>query len=149
MRALYAIAASIAALAWASAGFGQDLPAAPFTADQVGAGRLDYVQHCMMCHGDKLQGIGDAQKLVGKDFVDAWGHDTTKDLFSAVRVEMPQNDPASLTDEMYLNLVAFLLHANGAKTGTAPLTAGTTVGIAGIVNGAPSADVAAGLKNGK
>jgi hypothetical protein len=50
---------------------------------------------------------------------------------------------------MYLNLVAFLLHANGAKTGTAPLTADTAVSIAGIINGGPSPDVAAGLKNGK
>jgi mono/diheme cytochrome c family protein len=149
MRALYVIAAGTTALLWASAGFGQDLPAAPFTAAQVDAGRQAYIQHCMMCHGDKLQGIGDAQKLVGQDFVDAWGHDTTKDLFTAVRVEMPQNDPASLTDEMYLNLVAFLLYANGAKTGAAPLTANSAVSIAGIINGGPSADVAAGLENGK
>jgi mono/diheme cytochrome c family protein len=149
MRALYVIAAGVAVLLWASAGFGQDLPAAPFTAAQADAGRQAYVQHCMMCHGAKLQGIGDAQKLVGQDFVDAWGHDTTKDLFSAVRVEMPQNNPASLSDEMYLNLVAFLLHANGASAGTVPLTAGTAVGIAGIINGGPSADVAAGLKSAK
>ena len=102
----------------------------------------------MACHGTKLQGIGDAQKLVGKDFVDLWGHDTTKDLFTSVRVEMPQNDPASLSDDMYLDLVAFLLHANGAKTGTAPLTATTSIGIAGIIDGGPSPDVAAGVKRG-
>src|SRR5271170_2766508 len=133
MRALYVIAAT--ALVWATAGFSQELPVAPFTAAQADAGRQAFISHCMMCHGDKLEGIGDAQKLVGKDFVDAWGHDTTKDLFSAVRVEMPQNDPASLSDEMYLNLVAFLLHANGARTGMIPLTASTVVGIAGIING--------------
>jgi len=149
MRAFFVIAAGTATLVWATAGFGQDLPAAPFTAAQLDAGRQAYIGHCMMCHGDKLQGIGDAQKLVGKDFVDAWGHDTTKDLFSAVRVEMPQNDPASLSDEMYLNLVAFLLHANGAKAGMVPLTADTAVGIAGIISGGPSADVSAGLKVGK
>jgi mono/diheme cytochrome c family protein len=149
MRALYVITAGAAAIVWASAGFSQELPVAPFTAAQADAGRQAFVQHCMVCHGDKLQGIGDAQKLVGKDFVDAWGHDTTKDLFSAVRVEMPQDNPASLSDEMYLNLVAFLLHANGAMAGAAPLTAGTTVGIAGIITGGPSPDVAAGLKSAK
>jgi mono/diheme cytochrome c family protein len=146
MRKHRVIAGAAVFLLWASASFGQDLPAAPFTAAQVDAGRQAYIGHCMVCHGDKLQGIGEAQKLVGRDFVDAWGHDTTKDLFSAVRVEMPQNDPASLTDEMYLNLVAFLLHANGAGAGTAPLTADTSVSIAGIINGVPSPDVAAGLK---
>jgi hypothetical protein len=50
---------------------------------------------------------------------------------------------------MYLNLVAFLLHANGAVTGAVPLTAGTAVGIAGIINGGPSPDVADGLKSAK
>ena len=105
----------------------------------------------MMCHGNKpCQGIGDAQKLVGQDFVDAWGHDTVKELFTAVRVEMPQNDPGSLSDEMYLNLVAFLLHANGAESGTAPLTADSAVKIGGLINGGPpSADVAAGPQSGR
>jgi cytochrome c len=149
MRRHHVIAGAAAALLWASAGLGQDLPAAPFTAAQLDAGRQAYIGHCMVCHGDKLQGIGDAQRLVGQDFVDAWGHDTTKDLFTAIRVEMPFDNPASLTDEMYLNLVAFLLHANGAKTGAAPLTADTSVGIAGIINGGPAPDVAAGLKSAR
>ena len=70
MRALYVITAGAAAIVWASAGFSQELPVAPFTAAQADAGRQAFVQHCMVCHGDKLQGIGDAQKLVGKDFVD-------------------------------------------------------------------------------
>ena len=56
MRRHYVIAGAAAALVWASAGFGQDLPAAPFTAAQVDAGRQAYVEHCMMCHGAKLQG---------------------------------------------------------------------------------------------
>jgi alcohol dehydrogenase (cytochrome c) len=124
-------------------------PAGPFTAAQVDAGRQAFVQHCVMCHGARLQGIGDAQKLVGKDFLDLWGHDTVKDLFTSVKVEMPQNDPGSLSDEMYLNLVAFLLHANGATTGTTPLTADSAVKIGDVVNGGPSSDVAAGLKAAK
>jgi alcohol dehydrogenase (cytochrome c) len=143
------IAGAAATVFGACPGLGQELPPAPFTAAQVDAGRQAYIDHCMMCHGTKLQGIGDAQKLVGQDFVDLWGHDTTKDLFTSVRVEMPQNDPGSLSDEMYLNLVAFLLHANGARTGTTPLTATTSVGIAGLINGGPAPDVAAGLKSSK
>ena len=76
---------------------------------QVDAGREAFVQHCMMCHGSKLQGIGDAQKLVGQDFVDAWGRDTTKELFSAVRVEMPQNDPGLVADMLStLNITSCL-----------------------------------------
>ncbi len=144
MRAFFPV---IAFLLIASAAFGQ--PAGPFTAAQVDAGRQAFVQHCMVCHGNKLQGIGDAQTLVGKDFVDLWGHDTVKELFTSVKVEMPQNDPGSLSDEMYLNLVAFLLHANGAADGTTPLTADSAVKIGDIVNGKPSSDVAAGLKAAK
>jgi hypothetical protein len=103
----------------------------------------------MMCHGARLEGLGDAQKLVGRDFVDLWGHDTVAELYTAVRVEMPQDDPGSLSDEMYLNLVAFLLHANGAKTGPAPLDAKSAVKIETIVTGTPPAEIAAGLKSAK
>ena len=127
----------------------QELPAGPFNAAQVDAGRAAYIDHCMMCHGAKLQGLGEAQALVGKDFVDLWGHDTAGELYTSVRIEMPQNDPGSLSDEMYLNLVAFLLHANGAKTGTVPLDPKSAVKIETIVTGGPSADVAAGLKSAK
>lgn len=147
MRAISVIAGLV--LLGSAVALAQELPAGPFNAAQVEAGRQAYVEHCMMCHGSKLQGLADAQKLVGKDFVDAWGHDTAGELYSAVRVEMPQNDPGSLSDEMYLNLTAFLLHANGAKTGTAPLTADSKVKIETIINGGPSADVAAGLKSAK
>src|ERR1700712_3908953 len=121
MRKVSLIAGCV--LFWTSLASAQDIAPGPFNAAQVEAGRQAFIQHCMVCHGAKLQGIGDAQVLVGKDFLDAWGKDTIKELFTAVRVEMPQNDPGSLSDEMYLNLVAFLLHANGARTGTAALTA--------------------------
>ena len=147
MRRFFVFASLV--LLGSSLGIAQELPPGPFTAAQVEAGRQAYIDHCMMCHGSKLQGLADAQKLVGKDFVDLWGHDMVKELFSAVRVEMPQNDPGSLSDEMYLNLTAFLLHANGAKTGTTPLTADSAVKIETIVNGGPSDDVAAGLKSAK
>ena len=146
MRAFPVIAALLLLASGASA---QDLPAGPFTAAQVDAGRTAYIDHCMMCHGARLQGLGEAQPLVGKDFVDLWGHDTAAELYTSVRIEMPQNDPGSLSDDVYLNLVAFLLHANGAKTGTAPLDAKSAIKIETIVTGTTSADVAAGLKSAK
>jgi cytochrome c len=133
-------------LVLASAAMTQELPAGPFNAAQVEAGRAAYIDHCMMCHGARLQGLGEAQPLAGKDFVDLWGHDTAAELYTSVRVEMPQNDPGSLSDDTYLNLVAFLLHANGAKTGTQALDAKSAVKIETIVTGMASGDVAAGLK---
>lgn len=138
-----------ACLVLASAAMTRELPAGPFNAAQMEAGRTAYIDHCMMCHGAKLQGLGEAQPLVGKDFVDLWGHDTVAELYTSVRVEMPQNDPGSLSDETYLNLVAFLLHANGAKTGPQPLDGKSAVKIETIITGAPSAEVAAGLKAAK
>ena len=146
MRGFFVLAGLLALGSWASA---QALPAGPFNAAQVEAGRTAYIDHCLMCHGAKLQGLGEAQPLVGKDFVDLWGHDTAAELYTSVRIEMPQNDPGSLSDEMYLNLVAFLLHANGAKTGTVPLEPKSAVKIETIVTGVASADIAAGLKSAK
>ena len=149
MHKVFVIAGSV--LVWASSALAQpaQLPVSPFNAAQVDAGRTAFIQHCMMCHGDKLQGIGDAQVLVGQIFVDAWGKNSVKDLYTSVRLEMPFDDPASLSDEMYLNIVAFMLHANGAKSGTTPLPPDSSVKIGAIVTGDPAPDVAAGLKSAK
>jgi hypothetical protein len=35
---------------------------------------------------------------------------------------MPLNDPASLTHDQYVSIMAYILHFNGYKPGTKPLT---------------------------
>src|SRR4051812_13997671 len=131
---------------WATGGLGQNLTPAPFTAAQVESGRAAYVASCMNCHGDSLAGTGDAPPIAGRSFMIAWGARTTKDFYEAIQVGMPVGRPGSLPDQTYADIVAFILHANGAASGTSPLTPATAVRISSVASGTLSADVAGGIK---
>ena len=140
---------SFAALAGGIAGFGAVLaqPAAgPFTAEQANAGRAAYAAKCMSCHQANLGGEGDALPLAGKTFVAAWGKRTTKELYDTIQTSMPYGAGGSLDPKTYVDITAFLLQANGAKPGNAPLTADTSVKIGMIANGTMPADIASGVK---
>jgi alcohol dehydrogenase (cytochrome c) len=129
---------------WASAGFGQ--AAGPFNAAQVAAGHNAYVANCLACHGDTMSGSGEAPPLAGTAFLAGFGGKTTKELFDVIKTEMPQNAPRSLSDETYTNLVAFMLHASGAVTGSAALTPTMAIKISSVASGTLAPEVSAGLK---
>ena len=97
-----------------------------FTADQAAAGWSVYARQCGECHGAGLDGA-EAPPLRGVDFLNGWAGQTTDELFAYVRDEMPPGLGGSLGDQVYLNLVAYILDANGARPGDAPLTAGAAV----------------------
>jgi alcohol dehydrogenase (cytochrome c) len=78
----------------------------------------------------------EAPPLRGVEFLNGWAGRTTDELFAYVRDEMPPGLAGSLSDQVYLNLVAYLLDANGARPGTVALTAD-----AGVLIG-DAADVA-------
>jgi alcohol dehydrogenase (cytochrome c) len=143
-----ALATTAGIALWASAGSAQQGPAAgPFNAQQLQAGRAAYATNCSVCHGDNLSGEGEAPALAGKAFMVSFGNKTTRDLFGIVKTEMPLSAPGSLSDETYTNLVAFLLHASGARTGTTALTPMTAIKISTIATGTVAPDVAGGVKS--
>ena len=99
-----------------------------FTADQAAAGWSVYARQCGECHGARLDGA-EAPPLRGVDFLNGWAGQTTDELFAYVRDEMPPGLGGSLGDQVYLNLVAYLLDMNGARPGDAPLAADAGVAI--------------------
>ena len=99
-----------------------------FTAEQAAAGWSVYARECGECHGLALDGA-EAPALRGVDFLNGWAGRTTDELFEYVRDGMPPGLGGSLGDPIYLDLVAYLLDANGARPGDAPLTAGAAVPI--------------------
>jgi alcohol dehydrogenase (cytochrome c) len=115
--------------------WGQTLPAGPFTAAQADAGRRAYLSHCASCHLPDLGGRNEAAELTGSGFVRAWNSRTTGDLLTFIRTTMPPGDRGNLGEENYVNLVAFLLAANGAHAGNQPLTAAARVAIGSVANG--------------
>jgi len=107
----------------------------PFTQAQVDAGRADYGANCAACHGPALEGGGEAPALTGATFKDHWAKGTTKELWQFISVSMPDGNPGNLSDDIYINVVAYILAVNGAKPGQAPFTKDSIVSIGAIADG--------------
>ena len=113
----------------------QRLPAAPYTAAQAVAGRTIYATSCATCHAADLGGGFESPQLAGSNFLREWGDRTSGDLLAFIQSTMPPGNKNGLGEEAYLNVVAFILDANGARAGNQPLTASTKVAIRSVANG--------------
>src|SRR4029077_10744515 len=107
----------------------------PFTAEQAATGRAIYQSTCSTCHLPDMKGTFEAPPLSGANFMNTWRNRPTSDLFTRIRNTMPISNPGSLSDQDAVNLVAFILQANGAKAGTQPLTPETIVPIGALATG--------------
>jgi alcohol dehydrogenase (cytochrome c) len=105
----------------------QQPPAAPpFTAAQAAEGRTAYEANCASCHGTDLMGV---PPLAGPNFIGGWSSRSTRQLFDAIRSTMPSDRPGALPEQTYLNIVAYILQANGRSPGNQPFAATTDVPI--------------------
>ena len=111
---------------------------------QAESGRAIYERECAVCHQSNLQGTFEAPQLAGETFLQFWADLSPGDLFVRIGGSMPPGQAGSLTDEAYLDVVAYLLQANGAPAGGAALTDAATVSIGAAVSAAPSAVAQAG-----
>ena len=136
-------------------------PPAVYTAAQAAAGRTAYLSSCAKCHTETLigrDGTGDipeaARAYGGKipplaganpafpPFLAKWGPRTTKALYSRIQEATGGFPPPELRldQELYLNLTAYVLQANGAPPGTRALTPDTAVEIRSLATAAPKAE---------
>ena len=92
-----------------------------FTAAQVQRGQDVYRRTCAACHLDNLAGDAVSPPLVGPAFMDRAVGGSAHDLVTALRSTMPQNAPDSLGDQGYVDLVSYLLRANGSPEGPTEL----------------------------
>jgi alcohol dehydrogenase (cytochrome c) len=106
-----------------------------FTTEQADAGRAVYRTQCASCHLEDLRGSNEAPPLAGANFMAAWGDLTTGDLAERIQKTMPPANPGSLSDEDTINVVAFILYANGSTAGAQPLAASTSIEIASVATG--------------
>lgn len=113
----------------------------PFIQAQVDAGRMAFNDNCAICHQNDLSGATDAPALAGDAFFGAWKGRTTKELYTKIQATMPMGRGGTLSQETYTDIVAYILHANGAKTGTAPFTPATDVKIGAVTTGKLAQDV--------
>jgi alcohol dehydrogenase (cytochrome c) len=95
----------------------QALDSGPFTVAQVTAGHAAFAGNCASCHGNALQGGGEAPPLAGSAFMDSWSKRGANELYGVIKASMPMGAANSLAPETYQQIVAFILRANGALPG--------------------------------
>ena len=139
------LAAMFLAPGTAAPGAVQAREAGVYTAAQAASGRAVYERECAACHQANLQGSFEAPQLAGESFLRFWADLSPADLFARTSSSMPPGEEGALTDEEHLDVVAYLLAANGAPAGGTALTEATAVSIGALAGGASQAgDTAAG-----
>src|SRR5688500_17568303 len=78
-----------------------------YTPSQAGRGKQQYDASCASCHSEDLSG-GEARPLVGTRFWEAWGEDSLRSLLDLINTTMPRTEPGSLSQQAYLDIVAYI-----------------------------------------
>ncbi len=98
-----------------------------FSDDQVSRGRAIYPGPCGTCHGRRLNGAADdpdmrsTPPLARARFLRNWAGRSLATLFEYTRATMPESNPGSLTDEEYVDVIAYMLSVGGMPAGDAEL----------------------------
>src|SRR5262245_55325416 len=92
-----------------------------YTEAQAQRGQRVYQHACAVCHLDNLQGDSVSPPLMGSTFLSRFAGSTAHEMVQGIRSTMPQNAPDSLGDRAYVDLISYLLSANGSRTGSVEL----------------------------
>jgi mono/diheme cytochrome c family protein len=93
-----------------------------YSADQAQRGKSGYEGVCARCHGVPLTGSqGNGPTLKGSAFLAHWDKDTLGGLYTKIRDTMPAGSPGTLTDEVKLQILAYVLQQNGFSAGKTDL----------------------------
>ena len=99
-----------------------------FTEAQAARGRQAYSGACGLCHGRRLNGAPEdpdmrsTPPLARARFVREWDGSSLAALFAYTRLTMPEDNPGSLTDEEYADVIAYMLSVGGMPAGDDELT---------------------------
>jgi hypothetical protein len=92
-----------------------------FTDEQAQRGAMAYNKNCAGCHGSALRSTDrEVPNLTGDSFK-RWVGGTLGEKFEMVRDTMPPRDERSLPDEVYLDILTFILRANKVPVGSQEL----------------------------
>jgi S-disulfanyl-L-cysteine oxidoreductase SoxD len=92
-----------------------------YTAAQAARGQAQFEATCRSCHREGPR--------KGEAFMRDWQGTGLDGLFSQIKASMPAGAPASLSDQAYLDLVAYMLQVNAFPAGPAELSADAIKGI--------------------
>jgi mono/diheme cytochrome c family protein len=94
-----------------------------FTEPQASRGEAVYTGACGFCHGRRLDGAADdpdmrsAPPLARARFLRIWEGRSLATLFEYTRATMPEDNPSSLTEQEYVDVIAYMLTVGGMPAG--------------------------------
>lgn len=94
-----------------------------FTEAQAARGREVYTGACGLCHGRRLNGAPDdpdmrsTPPLARARFLREWEGRSLAVLLAFTRLTMPEDNPGSLTDEEYVDVIAYMLSVGRMPAG--------------------------------
>lgn len=86
-----------------------------FTDAQAGRGRSTFDEACSDCHTNS--------EFRGGVFQRNWGRRTVYSFYRTVRSTMPDDNPGGLDEQVYLDVVSYILRMNGHAPGGSELAA--------------------------
>jgi len=96
-----------------------------YTDVQAARGQMAYQINCSMCHRESLDGGAEALPLRGEQFMESWRDDSLAPLFDHMRTRMPRRpggEPGSLSENTYIDILAYILKVSEYPSGTGELT---------------------------
>jgi len=100
---------------------GTDALPALYTQAQADSGKQKFLENCSRCHGRDLGGLA-GPALKGANFASLASHFHVGDIFTIVSHNMPATQPGSLSQQDYVEIMAFLLQQNGYPAGSNALS---------------------------
>jgi mono/diheme cytochrome c family protein len=89
-----------------------------FTSGQAERGQAAYAHSCLDCHGSNLDnGEFGGPPLKGASFARHWDAANVAALFGFMKAKMPPDRPGQLNDDVYADIIAYILDENGFKPG--------------------------------
>jgi mono/diheme cytochrome c family protein len=83
-----------------------------YSKDQARSGKKLYGEHCIACH----------ERGYFREVLRTRSGETLDPLFEVMVTEMPQNNPGSLSDDEYVDVIAYMLSQSRYDDGNVSLT---------------------------
>jgi S-disulfanyl-L-cysteine oxidoreductase SoxD len=87
-----------------------------YTAAQAERGKKAFGEKCTTCH--------EPSRFSGETFLESWNGKAMKEIWDVASGTMPEDNPGSLKQEEYADILAYFLHLNEYPAGTADLQPG-------------------------
>jgi mono/diheme cytochrome c family protein len=120
-----------------------------YTAAQAARGKTTFEGTCARCHNVELIGSERGPALKGSTFLSHWEDDSLEPIFNKIRDTMPPIGPNTLSEDIKIDVLAYILQVNAYPAGnvdlrpTGSLLEGIKIVKKGIWNGVYSTAQAA------